>query len=153
MPERETLEARIARAVHEVERTDAERRRRKSGLEGTLSRLEARFKARNQELDHTRARLLSLDDANREIETCIARLAELAERSATADSESRAALTLRLRTEMLPEGARFEDVSGTELEAEDAEFAGPGTAATEDDPDGDIAIPRIARGTARRTRH
>lgn len=143
MAELPSVEGRIAAAVRDVERKDSERRRRKAGLETTLSRLEDRFNARHAELAHVRERYHALGDANREIEAYILRLAETVEHAATDAAEASAALTLQMRTEMLSLSDRFEDVSQDELDAEEeapADDAAP------------IDIPRVARGAGRRRR-
>src|SRR5512146_2637823 len=114
------VEGRIAVAVRDLERKETERRRRKSALETTLSRLEDRFNARHAQLTDMRDRYHALGDANREIEGYILRLADTVEHAATDAAEASAALTLQLRTEMLPMSDQFEDVSQDELEAEDS---------------------------------
>ena len=133
-----SVESRIVQALRDIERTESERRRRKSGLEGTLARLEDRYNARHAELTEIRDRFHALGDANREIEAHILRLADLVEYAASDAAEASAALTLQLRTEMLPVTDRFEDVSAEELEAEDsAEESGVDVS----------AIPRATRRT------
>ena len=128
MAEAESIEGRISLALRDIERKDAERRRRKSTLQGTLSRLEDRYNARHAELADVRDRVHALGDANREIEALIIRLGDLVEHSATEAAEASAALTLQLRTEMLSVADRFEDVSQAELDAEDAaQLDGSGT--------------------------
>ena len=143
MSKREALPERIAQTIREFERSDAERRRRKSSFEGVLARLEERFMARRSELEHVRGRLTALTDANQGISSCIERLAATAERAATADREGAAALTLRLRTEMLPGGGRYEDVTPHELAAEERSLE-PETADSPAAAD-DLSIPRFAR--------
>jgi len=125
MAETPPVEGRIAAAVRDLERKETERRRRKSALETTLSRLEDRFNARHAQLTDMRDRCHALGDANREIEGYILRLADTVEHAATDAAEASAALTLQLRTEMLPVSDKFEDVSQDELDAEDEamEFA------------------------------
>jgi hypothetical protein len=135
-----SVESRIVQALRDIERKDGERRRRKTGLETTLARLEDRYNARHAELVDVRGRFHALGDANREIEAHIIRLAELVEHAATDAAQASAALTLRLRTEMLPVVDRFEDVGQDELDAETS-----ADAAT-------IAVRDIPRVTAR-TRH
>jgi hypothetical protein len=120
MVEAEPIEERITQALREIERKEAERRRRKAGLQGTLSRLEDRFNARHSELEDLKERYHALGDANREVESHILRLSDLVEHAATEAAEASAALTLQLRTEMLSVADRFEDVSQEELDAEDA---------------------------------
>ena len=118
-----SVENRIAQALRDIERKEGERRRRKAGLEGTLARLEDRYNARHTELVEMRDRFHALGDANHEIEAYILRLADLVEHAATDAAQASAALTLQLRTEMLPVMDRFEDVSPEELDAEDWEEA------------------------------
>jgi hypothetical protein len=136
MAQTQPVDMRINKAVREIERKESERRRRKAGLEATLARLEDRFNARHAELEQLRERTHDLGDANVEIEAYILRLAELVEHAATGAAESSAALTLQLRTEMLPVSDRFEDVAPEELEAEDA---------SEPDDADDLELPRVAR--------
>jgi hypothetical protein len=131
MAESRILAGRIVGAVHELEQTDGERRHAKAGLESTLLRVEERFNARHRELERLRGRARALADANLEIETYIERVSALTEDAATQAADASAALTLKLRTEMLPSVPRFEDVSRAELDAEDSD---------------DLDIPRIARG-------
>ena len=140
MAHRQPLENRIASALQTLERTDLERRRSKADLESTVARLEQRFNTRQLELERVRARYYTLTDANREVETCIERLADLAADAATDAAEASATLTLQLRTEMLPVHDRFEDVTQDELDAEDAVM--------ESDDGSDV--PRIARGSNRK---
>jgi hypothetical protein len=135
-----SVESRIVQAVRDLVRNESERRRRKAGLEGTLARLEDRYNARHAELVETRERFHALGDANREIEAYILRLADLVEHAATDAAQASAALTLQLRTEMLPVMDRFEDVGQDELDAEDSEEAA------------EIDVPQVPRA-AHRTRH
>jgi hypothetical protein len=119
MPEdAHSVESRIVQALRDIERKDGERRRRKTGLETTLARLEDRYNARHAELVDIRGRFHTLGDANREIEAHILRLADLVEHAATDAAQASAALTLHLRTEMLPVVDRFEDVGQDALDAE-----------------------------------
>jgi len=119
MPDMPPVDSRIIAAVRDLERKETERRRRKSALESTLSRLEDRFNARHAQLTDMRDRYHALGDANREIEGHILRLADTVEHAATDAAEASAALTLQLRTEMLPVSDKFEDVSQDELDAEE----------------------------------
>ena len=135
-----SVESRIVQALRDIERKESERRRRKTGLEGTLARLEDRYNARHAELTEIRDRFHALGDANREIEAHILRLADLVEHAASDAAQASAALTLQLRTEMLPVTDRFEDVSPEELEAEDFE------------EESEFGVPEIPRA-ARRVRH
>jgi hypothetical protein len=116
-----SVETRIVQALRDIERKDGDRRRRKTGLENALARLEDRYNARHAELVDIRGRFHALGDANREIEAHILRLADLVEHAATDAAQASAALTLQLRTEMLPVVDRFEDVGQDELDAEDLE--------------------------------
>ena len=135
-----SVEGRLTQAVRDIERKDAERRRRKAGLQATLERLEDRFNARHAELQQLRDRYHGLGDANQEIEAYILRLADLFEHAATEAAEASAALTLQLRTEMLPLVDRFEDVTPEELDAEDR---------IADERGERIDIPRPAHGAGR----
>ena len=127
MAESSFLQDRVAKAVEEIERIDAERRRCNVDLKRMLARLEERFNARSLELEHLRDRIGALTEANGEIERFLDRLAALSERHAAWVGESGAALKLRLDGAMLAETAltapggepRFEDVDPAELEAED----------------------------------
>ena len=130
----EALAGRVSKAGESLNETERARAAANRDLAALLARLEDRFKAQEKELAYQRARLIPLEEANRELEAMLADLLGVVEQTAEAEQPDsvRAAKALAEEldghdiadtTPLHTIGSTdlwFEDVSPEDLVAEDA---------------------------------